>query len=218
MSRSESHTQPGWAWAPLHRVRALEEARLGPQDPAGRQGAVTKHQDSVQSWGQRACQLPRLSSSPGTSLWGRGREWEEGLSSLPWDPPILLETSRNPLPHRPQQPLVGAEERGEVITASGSGPWILARTPTLQGTTHKHSSSFLTPPMGLVHPSLPVTTPHWVSRPDTHLSFPNTPNVSPILCTWQKQRVGLHHSTGLAPRKMGAVERGRTCGEPSLYQ
>lgn len=48
MSGSESQAQPGWRGAPLRRGRALEEARLGPQDPAGRQGKVTKHQDSAE--------------------------------------------------------------------------------------------------------------------------------------------------------------------------
>lgn len=53
MSRNESQAQPGWVWVLSPHSWGLGGGQGGTQGLAGRQGAVSEHQDAGQSRDQR---------------------------------------------------------------------------------------------------------------------------------------------------------------------
>lgn len=133
----------------------------GPLGPASRQGPVTQHQDSVQSWDQWAGQPPGLSSSRGTSLGEQGREWGKVTCFCPGIP---QSSSKHPLTHCPigpsSTPSRGLENRVRV-----SLPWgFRLQALDLCKNTHPPGDNpetfiFLLDPShwDLGHPSLPRT-------------------------------------------------------------
>lgn len=136
--------------------------------------------------------------------------------SLPWDLPILLKIPLNSLPHGPQQPPVETGKQGE---GAGAVVFLSASLGSLQ--EHPPSRGwpdtfiFLLVPShwDSGQPSLSVTAPHWVSRPDTHLILPKYLNcLPPTPASWQKQ------GAGLGPQEGGGSRAVHTCGKPSLYQ
>lgn len=152
-SGSESQAQPGWRGAPLHRVRASEEARMGPQDPAGRQAGGSSSTRTLQSWGQWACPPPRLSGSAAHQVHPCGGGSVNGRRVACPYPGISQSFSKYPLTHcpmDPSSPLWRQESRVRVLVQwcfclRALDPCKNTHPP---GDGQTHSSSFLSPPTG----------------------------------------------------------------------
>lgn len=127
MGRSESQTHPGWAWGFFPRSWDLRGGQVGTPGSgrqASREQLASTRSQCTRSCGWWAGQPSRLSSSPGTSLWGWGSEGEEGPLSLFWDP---QSSSKHPFTHGPMgpsSPLWAQESRVGVRVAWQCSFWL----------------------------------------------------------------------------------------------